>query len=163
MQIIDDKGRLFGLVNVIDLAVLLIIVAVAARVGLRSKVLSAVNPSTLKEVEVVFLVEDVRSATADAMAEGDTVLNTKSNATLGQLVKKEVVPAAKEVETSDGRLVQAESPFRKDVYITVRGQGQVTGNVIILGGYEMRVGATTQIKGLKFAVISTVYSVKVAE
>ena len=163
MRLIDNKGRLFGLVNIIDLAVLLLIAAIAARVGLKSRLLTAVNPSTLKAVEVVLLVEDVRSATADAVAEGDTVLNTKSNAVLGQLVKKEVIPAVKEIETSDGRLVKAESPYRKDVYITVRGQGQVTGNVIILGGYEMRVGATTQVKGLKFAVISTVYSVKVAE
>ncbi|NLG86481.1 MAG: DUF4330 domain-containing protein [Firmicutes bacterium] len=161
MRLIDEKGRLFGLVNIIDLAVLVLIIAVAARVGLKSKLLKAVNPSTLQPVEVVLLVEDVRSATADAIAEGDTVLNTKSNAVLGELIKKEVVPAVKEIETADGRLVKAESPFRKDVYITVRGQGQVTGNVIILGGYEMRVGANAQVKGLKFAVNSTVFSVKV--
>ena len=137
--------------------------AVAARVGLRSRLLKAVNPSTLKPVEVVLLVEDVRPATADALTEGETILNTKSNAVLGELVKKEVVPALKEVETADGRLVLAEAPYRKDVYMTVRGPGQVTENVIILGGYEMRVGANVQVKGLKSAVISVVFSVKVDE
>ncbi|HHV07768.1 MAG TPA: DUF4330 domain-containing protein [Firmicutes bacterium] len=163
MRLIDDKGRLFGLVNIVDLAVVLLVVAVAARIGLKSRLLRAVNPSTLKPVEVVLLIEDVRPATADAVSEGDTIVNAKSNAVLGELIAKEVVPALKEVETADGRLVEAEAPYRKDVYITVRGQGQVTENVIILGGYEMRVGANAQVKGLKFAVNSTVFSVKVDE
>lgn len=163
MRLIDDKGRLFGLVNIVDLAVVLLVVAVAARIGLKSRLLRAVNPSTLKPVEVVLLIEDVRPATANAVSEGDTIVNAKSNAVLGELIAKEVVPALKEVETADGRLVEAEAPYRKDVYITVRGQGQVTENVIILGGYEMRVGANAQVKGLKFAVNSTVFSVKVDE
>lgn len=163
MRLIDDKGRLLGLINIVDLAVILLLAAVATRLGLKSRLLRAVNPSSLKTVEVVLLVEDVRPATADALAEGDTIFNTKSNAVLGKLVQKEVVPALKEVETADGQLVLAEAPYRKDVYITVRGQGQVTENVIILGGYEMRVGANAQVKGQKSAVNSIVFGVKVDE
>lgn len=163
MPWLDERGRLFGWVNVVDLMVLALVIFVAARLGLKSRLLRAVNPSTVKPVEVVLVVEDVRQATADAMEEGETVLNTKSNAVLGKLVKKEVRPAQKEVETADGRLVLAESPFKKDVYLTVRGEGQVTSNVIILGGAEMRVGASVAIKGLKFSVNSTVLSVKVGE
>ena len=131
--------------------------------GLKSRVQQAVNPGALKTVEAVLLIEDVRPATCDALLEGDTVLNTKSNAVLGKLVDKKVVPALKEIETADGRLVLAEAPYRKDMYITVRGQGHVSENVIILGGYEMRVGAVAQVKGQKAAVISTVYSVKVED
>ncbi|MGI6605063.1 MAG: DUF4330 domain-containing protein [Firmicutes bacterium] len=163
MPLIDKQGRLFGRVNIIDLAVLVLVLAVAARLGLRSRMLTAVNPSTTSPVEVVILVEDVRQATADAMQEGENVLNTKSNAVLGKLAAKDVRPAAKEVETADGRLVRAESSFRKDVYVTIRGQGQVTPNVILLGGYEMRVGASVAIKGLKFSVNGTVMSVQTEE
>lgn len=163
MPLLDERGRLFGRVNIIDLAVLILVLAVAARLGLKSRLLRAVNPSTTKPVEVVLVVEDVRQATADAMQEGENVLNTKSNAVLGKLVKREVRPAVKEVETADGRLVEAQSPLKKDVYLTIRGQGQVTPNVILLGGYEMRVGASVAVKGLKFAVNSTVLSVKVEE
>ncbi|MDK2925324.1 MAG: hypothetical protein PWQ41_1098 [Bacillota bacterium] len=163
MPWLDERGRLFGRVNIVDLTVLTLVLIVAARLGLKSRVLRAVNPSTVKPVEVVLVVEDVRQATADAMQEGETVLNTKSNAVLGKLVKKEVRPAQKEVQTADGRLVLAESPFKKDVYLTVRGEGQVTSNVIILGGAEMRVGASVAVKGLKFSVNSTVLGVKVGE
>jgi hypothetical protein len=163
MPWLDERGRLFGRVNIVDLMVLALVLIVAARLGLKSRVLRAVNPSTVKPVEVVLVVEDVRQATADAMQEGETVLNTKSNAVLGKLVKKEVRPAQKEVQTADGRLVLAESPFKKDVYLTVRGEGQVTSNVIILGGAEMRVGASVAVKGLKFSVNSTVLGVKVGE
>lgn len=163
MPWLDERGRLFGRVNIVDLMVLALVLIVAARLGLKSRVFRAVNPSTVKPVEVVLVVEDVRQATADAMQEGETVLNTKSNAVLGKLVKKEVRPAQKEVQTADGRLVLAESPFKKDVYLTVRGEGQVTSNVIILGGAEMRVGASVAVKGLKFSVNSTVLGVKVGE
>jgi hypothetical protein len=163
MPWLDERGRLFGRVNIVDLMVLALVLIVAARLGLKSRVFRAVNPSTVKPVEVVLVVEDVRQATVDAMQEGETVLNTKSNAVLGKLVKKEVRPAQKEVQTADGRLVLAESPFKKDVYLTVRGEGQVTSNVIILGGAEMRVGASVAVKGLKFSVNSTVLGVKVGE
>jgi hypothetical protein len=163
MPWLDERGRLFGRVNIVDLMVLALVLIVAARLGLKSRVFRAVNPSTVKPVEVVLVVEDVRQATVDAMQEGETVLNTKSNAVLGKLVKKEVRPAQKEVQTADGRLVLAESPFKKDVYLTVRGEGQVTSNVIILGGAEMRVGASVAVKGLKFSVNSTVLGVKIGE
>lgn len=105
MPWLDERGRLFGRVNIVDLTVLALVLMVAARLGLKSRLLRAVNPSTVKPVEVVLVVEDVRQATADAMEEGETVLNTKSNAVFGKLVKKEVRPAQKEVETADGRLV----------------------------------------------------------
>ncbi|HHY93319.1 MAG TPA: DUF4330 domain-containing protein [Firmicutes bacterium] len=163
MPWLDERGRLFGRVNIIDLAVLLLVLLVGARLGLKSRLLQAVNPSTARPVEVVLVVEDVRQATADAMQEGENVLNSKSNAVLGKLVKKDVRPALKEVETADGRLAQAESPFKKDVYLTIRGEGQVTPNVILLGGAELRVGASLAVKGLKFSVNSTVLGVKVAE
>ena len=163
MKLLDDKGRLFGLINIVDLVVIVLIAVVATRVGLRARVMRTVNPGALKTVEAVLLVEDVRPATAAALAVGDTIFNTKSNAVLGELVDKKVVPAVKEVETADGQLKLAEAPYRKDVYITVRGQGQVTENVIILGGYEMRVGAAAQVKGQKAAVISIVFSVKVED
>lgn len=163
MPWLDERGRLFGRVNIVDLTVLVLVLFVAARLGLKSRLLRAVNPSTVKPVEVVLVVEDVRQATVDAIQEGETVLNTKSNAALGKLVRKEVRPAQKEVATADGRLVLAESPFKKDVYLTVRGEGQVTSNVILLGGAEMRVGASVPVKGLKFSVNSTVLDVKVGE
>ena len=91
-------------------------------------------------------------ATAEALTIGIPYLTLKRMLCLGAGGKK-VVPALIS-GTADGQLVLA-GALRKDIYITVRGQGR-TDNVIILGGYEM--GWSRPSERAKAAVISTVFS-----
>ena len=87
MRLIDDKGRLLGLINIVDLAVILLLAAVATRVG-RNPGCSGSEPKLTKDSRSSTAGRRREMATADALAEGDTIFNTKSNAVLGKLVRK---------------------------------------------------------------------------
>jgi len=159
MSLIDNKGRLFGVINIIDLLVILLIVAVAGRFALMQKNRSA-GP-VMKNLEVVVHVKEVRDATVNVIKEGDVVKETKTNAVLGKVTNVKVVPSETVVETADGRLVVASNPIYKDMYITIQGTGTAGENAIVLGSNEIRIGTTLQLKTNMYSVTSTVMSIDV--
>ena len=91
MSLIDNKGRIFGLINIIDLLVIVLIVAVVGRFTLKSRQKSTGAVTT--NIEVVVHVKEVRDATADIVKVGDIVKETKSNVVLGKVVDVKVNPS----------------------------------------------------------------------
>jgi hypothetical protein len=158
MSFIDKKGRLFGLINVIDLLVIILVVAVVARFALNPQKSSLTNEE--KKIQVVLLVKDVRDATANVIKEGDVVRETKTNNLLGKVTKVEVKPAETLVTTADGRVLNVPNPVLKDVYVTVEGSATVGENAIVLGGTEVRIGTALQMKTNLYAVVATVMEIK---
>lgn len=157
MHIIDNKGRIFGLINIIDLLVILVILAVVARFG--AKIHQSSVGSQAKDIEAVLYVKEVKDATADVIKVGDTVKETKTNGVLGKVTNVEVKPSETLVETADGRIVVYPNPVLKDVYITVKGTGSVNENAIVLGSNEIRIGTSLQIKTNIYSVTSTVMEI----
>ncbi|KXG78087.1 hypothetical protein AN618_07060 [Fervidicola ferrireducens] len=158
MGLIDKKGRLFGLINVIDLLVIILVVAVVTRFALNPQKSSLTNEE--KKIQVVLLVKDVRDATANVIKEGDMVRETKTNNLLGKVTKVEVKPAETLVNTADGRVLNVPNPVLKDVYVTVEGSATVGENAIVLGGTEIRIGTALQMKTNLYAVVATVMEIK---
>ena len=161
MSLIDKKGRVFGLINIIDLLVILLILAVVGRFALKSQQQPAGVES--KNIEVVLLVKEVRDATANVIKEGDIVRETKSNTLLGKVTKVEVVPSDTLVDTADGRVVNYPNPILKDVYITLVGTGTASENAIVVGNSEIRIGTILNAKTNIYSVISTVMGIEVLE
>lgn len=157
MHIIDNKGRIFGLINIIDLLVILVILAVVTRFGTGIHQSSA--GSQVKEIEAILYVKEVKDATANVIKVGDTVKETKTNGVLGKVTDVEVKPSETLVETADGRIVVYPNPVLKDVYITVKGTGSVNENAIVLGSNEIRIGTSLQIKTNIYSVTSTVIEI----
>ena len=159
MGLIDSKGKVFGLINIIDLLAILLIVAVVGRFTLKQNQKSA--GAVAKNIEVVVHVKEVRDATANVVKVGDIVKETKSNAVLGKVTNVEIKPSDTLVETSDGRVVVCPNPVYKDMYITVVGSGSAGDNAIVLGSNVISVGTTLQLKTNMYSVTSTVMSIKV--
>lgn len=158
MSFIDKKGRLFGLINIIDLLVIILVVAVVARFAMNPQKSSLTHED--KKIQVVLLVKDVRDATANVIKEGDVVRETKTNSLLGKVTKVEVKPAETLVTTADGRVLNVPNPVLKDVYVTVEGSATVGENAIVLGGTEVRIGTALQMKTNIYAVVATVMEIK---
>lgn len=159
MSIIDNKGRIFGLINIIDLLVILLILAVVGRFAIKAQQKPAGVEA--KNIEVVLLVKEVRDATADVIKEGDIVRETKTNMVLGKVTKVDIRPSDTLVNTADGRVVNYPNPILKDVYVTFIGSGTAGENAIVVGNTEMRVGTILNVKTNVYSVISTVMGLKV--
>ncbi|NLU11078.1 MAG: DUF4330 domain-containing protein [Tepidanaerobacter acetatoxydans] len=159
MSLIDNKGRIFGLINIIDLLVILLIIAIVGRFGTKAHQKSA--GAVTKNIEVVLHVKEVRDATVDVVKVGDIVKETKTNAVLGKVTNIEVKPSETLVETADGRVVVYPNPVYKDMLITLVGSGSAGDNAIVLGSNEIRVGTSLQLKTNLYSVTSTVMSINI--
>lgn len=161
MSLFDNKGRIFGIINVIDLLVILLIIVVAARFMINSQN----RPASIqaKKIQVTLLVKDVRDATSSVIKDGDIVSETKTNLLLGKVTKVEVQPADTLVNTADGRVVNYPNPVLKDVYVTFVGSGTAGENAIVVGNSEIRIGTQLSVKTNTYSVITTVMGIKVLD
>ncbi|HWI61030.1 MAG TPA: DUF4330 domain-containing protein [Symbiobacteriaceae bacterium] len=136
MTIIDQKGRLFGKVNLLDLLVVLAVLG-AGSWYVYDKFLAPPPPVGNDTVEVTVLVREVREATVNIVQPGLQVSDSRNNAYLGEVIAVRTVPAKK---FGDNGEVTATGTFF-DHYVTIRGKGNITAASITLGGVAMKVGA----------------------
>ncbi len=161
MKILDDRGRLFGLVNVIDLLVLLLVVAAAYTLFTRFVADDMRYDPGAVPVTITTHVSEVRQPTVDAMKVGDTVYDHVTGQVIGEIVQKEVEPYREPVDAGDGRLILAEVPERYNINVVLEGYGHDLGRTIRVASYEVRVGSSLTLQGREFSVASTVFKVEV--
>jgi hypothetical protein len=145
MKLIDEKGRLFGKVNVVDLIVLVIIVGVIGAVGYRltsSRVnVGDGNPvTTEKQYCYVTLYSSlVVPEISQELHVGDKLV-ANSKYTDAEIVSIDEKPAAYVAVNSDGEAVLSEHPIWKDVTVVVREKIDPTSVILKVGNQEARVG-----------------------
>lgn len=161
MRLIDDNGRVLGIINIIDLLVILLILGVAGRYVAKSQIKPAGVQT--KNIQITLLVKDVREATSGVIKVGDIVRETKTNLVLGKVTNVEVKPADTLVNTADGRVVNYPNPILKDVYVTLVGTGTAGENAVVVGNSEVRIGTQLSVKTNIYAVITTVMGIKVLD
>lgn len=155
---IDRKGRVFGLINVFDLAVLLIMIALVAGVAYK---LMFIGPGAEPGAEerparVTLLVEDVRQPTIDAIQVGQVVRDYDNNAVFGTIAAMQVRPAEWTVTTADGRLLLAPVPGMFDIILELDTTALVSRDAIVIARKETRIGAQVRIKTQMFSVLTVV-------
>ena len=161
-MIIDNKGKLFGKINVVDIAVILVVVIAIVGVVLtktkldHSKILSddsnmlIKSSAELDKLEIALEVKEVRDITRDAIIVGDDVYQVANDKFLGTVARVESKPAMRDVKGDDGTIYVAEVPERYDVTIFVETEGKkkedgfyTESNVQLLYGREMEIKTST--------------------
>ena len=127
-MLLDEKGRLFGKISVVDIGVLLLIFALLGGIYYRyfavDKNNSAAKFDTLEYT--VVLAEGVRQQSVDAIEIGANIYDAKTDTPMGKIVSKEVIPAVEQLTKADGTIVMAEKPERFNVRITIQVPGNET-------------------------------------
>lgn len=163
MKLIDDKGRLFGIINIIDLFISVMLIVL---IGFGAYKIFRVNPTVAvntQKVTMVYFIQEVRDVTYNAIEEGEIAKDYDKNSVYGKIIKKEALPAKKMAETADGRFVEAEIPNRFDVKIYIEGDAVISKTGVYMGGQEVRVGYTAAIKGKRFGTRGFVYDIIIDE
>lgn len=153
-RFLDDRGRLFGKVNIVDLIVLLVIIAVVVFAVVRM----TGSSSETVPVRVTYVVEGVRHATVSALQAKGTVTDD-GGVGLGKVQDVMVTPTIVEVSTSEGGLKAVESPVFSDVSIVVLGNGRVSGSTVRIGSVPMRVGKKVTLVGTGYEVQTVIMGV----
>lgn len=138
MRLFDEKYRLFGLVNPIDLAVLiglLLLALVAARV------LFGTGPTTgsteTQKITMTLTAVKIRTADVNQFVNGE-VVRKKDGKPIGRLVSATVRPSEFEVPTAGGGLKRTVSPVYKDVILVVEAEGSLTEQGVMIDGARIR-------------------------
>ena len=123
MKIINEKGKLFGVINIVDLLVLLAVIAVAAGVGYKLFAPQIAN-ATAKQVPMTVTVR-VRGATPFLVEEvqrnsqiGKKIVSGSSY-TDAVITDMQIEPYDQQVTTADGKIVTARDPDKRDLVFTI--------------------------------------------
>lgn len=141
---IDEKGKLFGLINIVDLIVLVIIIALAGGIGYRlcsSKVnANGANPTSEKEEIYVTLSSSlVVPEVAKSLHAGDKLVANNA-LTDAEIVSVTTKPADYVSTNSDGEAVLTEHPLWEDVTVVIKDKVSPSNVILKVGGQEARVG-----------------------
>ena len=139
MKIVDEKGRLFGKINLIDLLVIVLVIAIVAAVGWKlvgSKAAAAVSDN---QHELTFTVQ-FRGQPRKVAEFAETQIGK-------QLVNNAKLIQAEVTEVSS-LFAPSEESYWLDV--TVKATATFSGNVWKVGSQEVRVGYEYILKTSEF-------------
>ncbi|WP_297282811.1 DUF4330 domain-containing protein [uncultured Agathobaculum sp.] len=167
MKIINEKGKLFGVVNIVDLLVLLAVIAVAAGVGYKLFAPQIVE-ATSKQVPMTVVVR-VRGATPFLVKEvqrNDQVgkkIVSGSSFTDAVITDMQIEDYVQQVTTADGKIVDALDPSKKDLVFTIETTVAEDTAAPSIGTQEVRAGRTFIIKTNDFETTGNIDSVQIGE
>lgn len=149
MKIVDEKGKLFGLVNIVDLLVLVAILLVIGGAAYKFKARGSGGEGATRTVSVTVLAPALRPEMLTGIKAGDKMV---SGTSFTDVVIKDVKirPAFMVTTDSAGRRVEATDPYLKDLIVTVEGNTVISGGTINLGGQEIRRNKDYYIKSLDY-------------
>lgn len=163
MKIIDRKGKIFGLVNIIDLAVILILGLVIVGGVYRFKKSAPQIVVQDQKALVKIEVEEIRQPSVDGLKVGDDLYHYDKGQYFGKIVDMEVENFKEAVSTSDGRIVLADVPGKYNAILYVEANAVNTTNTIEVGGEQIRIGSQYRLKNKRVAVFATVFNVDLVE
>ncbi len=152
MKLINEKGKIFGLINIVDLIVIVIIAAIVAAVGYRAvspKVNAPAEGEGEKYCYVTLYGSTVVPESADTLKVGDKLI-ANNEITDGEIVSVEQTPAAYIGVDDEGKAVYSEHPMWKDITVVVKEKIDPSSVVLKVGNQEVRVNYTYILKTQQF-------------
>ncbi len=142
MRLINDKGRIFGLVNPIDALITLAILGFVFVVGWLVITRGNVTLPGVKQttIQATFLIPLAHPEVIEYIRDGDRVKNDNSKADLGEVIEVRSEGARVDVPTDTGELLPGESAIFKDIRITIEAEGRATDSMLMINGDILSIG-----------------------
>ena len=155
-MLLDEKGRLFGKISIIDIGVLLLIIALMGGVYYKFFMVDKnQNAAKFDTIEYKILVEEVRQQSIDAIEIGADIYDVKTDSPMGKIMSKEVLPATDQLTKADGTVVIAEKPERYNVLVTIQVPGVETRNGFLANGKRDLNRESQQVMDTRMIILET--------
>lgn len=145
MKIIDNNGRLFGKISVIDVLVILVVAVMAFALHTKNNSLSVTSTNTPgTTITLTVLAENLDLQVADAVALGDKMYDKdhSTGGAIGKITAIERLDATKTEKLGDGTYAQLTNADGCNLLITLECSGSVNdGRYSINRVYELGVNA----------------------
>jgi len=177
MAILDSKGRLFGKVNILDLAAAVVMLMVVAGIflfpGTSGSSVAQIGTTT-KPVEVDCMVRGLTASdpqqVLNDLSQSETVNVIIRNQPYGELnvIDVKSLPRTVAVPQPDGSVIAQNDPrpelnYTVDMLITLGGNAQITDDGPVLGNNKVKVGTPLELEGQTFRFNAPVVGVRIQE
>ncbi|HEY9898132.1 MAG TPA: DUF4330 domain-containing protein [Pantanalinema sp.] len=165
---LDQQGRVFGKVNLIDLSIVVVVALFILGAGLARTGNAGVNQQLKGEATAEFDLF-IRGGISDpAMFKaGDKTFITIRNQPYAPLTirKVKVTPRTVTVPAAGGVKAYPDpsEPYSKDVLLTLRETAQLTDDAIVLGGNKIKVGVPIDIEGRLYRLRGSIVDVRLVD
>ncbi len=146
MKVIDEKGRLFGKINIFDLIILLALLIGIGAVGYKviSNRMKPLAPTTTYIVTVESLA--MPASYTEALKKDDKLYFDNFGYVNAKIVGVSEEPAMITVQTTDGSLIETKSPNLVDVTVELEVIDSHDTPDIRIGRYAVAVGGKFTVK-----------------
>lgn len=138
MKVIDKEGKLFGLINILDLIIVLVLIF-AVVFGAKRYFTKPDESQMMQDAKLTFEVGDVRDLTVQMLHKGDMLYWADRTRPIGKIVDIESTPTEKPLEI-DGEWVNKVVPGKYDVKFTIEATLKDDGDAYWATGEQVRVG-----------------------
>ena len=162
-KIIDNKGRLFGKISIIDIFVILIVVILAIGLYFKFNTLDVTGASTPTETFTYEIrIKEVRSFAADSLAVGDKVYDKEGNRCIGQITAIDITDSTRNTTLANGTFGNVSVEDRYDIALTVEATGTISNDHYFIDKtFELNAGSSTSLYTRYYTFTGTVDNVEV--
>ena len=163
MKIVNEKGKLFGLVNVIDL--LIVFVLIIGVVGVLKykdigNIMSKLSSDESGSVYITYSINGVKDVSVEGISMGDTFFDEDSRQIIGPVVEKSATHTKISTTNSDGEYVYSEIPDRYDLLIKVKAEGSWNNLEINVNNNDIQIGEKQEISSRISNFSAVIYSIE---
>lgn len=145
-KIIDQNGRLFGKISVVDVLAVLVVIVLAFALNVKNNELEATrNNGGDTPITITMKAENLPLYVVDAIQAGDKVYDKErpSGGPIGEITKVEEQPGSRVEKLSNGTFMLLPNEDSRNLLITVEGTGLVSeGRYAINRIYDIGVNAS---------------------
>ena len=170
MPLIDSRGKLFGLVNVLDaLIVTTVVVGVVGVVAVKSGYSSVTRIALRQGPAEIDLMIKANIKDLSMFKAGDKAFITIRNQPYDKVDIVAVASKRQEmaVPIKDGTAFRIATdptaPYASEVILTLRDDGMETEDGIVWGGQKLKLGVPIEVEGYKYRLKGSVLDVRMVE
>lgn len=164
-KIIDEKGKLFGFINVVDLMVILVVLAIIAVLAIRvvspkrnAEGTSIVNGKS--EAYVTLYVQNAVPESLDILKPGDKLV-ANNTFTTAEIVSIDSKPADFITTDAEGNAHVVPHPLWLDLIVVIKDEVNASNPILKIGGQEARVNYPIILKTQQFEANSKVREIEI--
>lgn len=165
-MIIDNKGKLFGKVSIVDILIVVIVLAAVGGFVFVFQKSKIVSPFTQKEdtIQIKFYAEEWPDYALNAIKIGDLAKNLDTNTVFGNVTDIKMDKSISWVESDRGEFVKSTKEGYSSVIITVEGKGifrdSKTYAGVTFGGTDFVVGKLVVLLAGKATLQCRIYDIQ---
>ncbi|MBQ7985731.1 MAG: DUF4330 domain-containing protein [Clostridia bacterium] len=138
----DKNGKIFGKINIIDLAAILIVILAIVGITIRFTSIAAENVNQKTNFTYVVEIEDIRMYSVNALSKKGLATDKQGNV-IGEITNVEYDKMIKQLVNENGEQVKVTTPLRYVAKVTLNAEGKDTDSGYFVGeNTELSVGSS---------------------